>query len=58
MTKCQYLLTTVLFTISLSANAEVTLDGTLGSSNHLPGPDYLFRTKEILEFLHQFSPLS
>jgi large exoprotein involved in heme utilization and adhesion len=26
---------------SLSANAEVTLDGTLGRGGALPGPDYL-----------------
>jgi filamentous hemagglutinin family protein len=39
--KLKYLLTILLLTITLSTNAEVTLDGTLGSSNHLPGPNYL-----------------
>ena len=39
--KLKLLLTIPLFTISLSINAEVTLDGTLGGSGTLPGPDYL-----------------
>ncbi|RKZ38058.1 MAG: hypothetical protein DRQ41_12655, partial [Gammaproteobacteria bacterium] len=39
--KSPLLLTITLLTISLPINAEVTLDGTLGSSGALPGPDYL-----------------
>jgi len=38
--KSQILLTIVLLIISLSINAEITTDGTLGSRAHLPGPDY------------------
>ncbi|RKZ38362.1 MAG: hypothetical protein DRQ49_14495 [Gammaproteobacteria bacterium] len=39
--KLKLLLTILLLTISLSINAEVTLDGTLGRGGALPGPDYL-----------------
>jgi filamentous hemagglutinin family protein len=35
------LLTIVLLIISLSTNAEITTDGTLGSHANLPGPNYL-----------------
>jgi filamentous hemagglutinin family protein len=35
------LLTIVLLIISLSINAEITTDGSLGSHANLPGPDYL-----------------
>jgi len=38
--KSQLLFTIILLIISLSINAEITTDGTLGSSAHLPGPDY------------------
>ncbi|MEK8015342.1 MAG: filamentous hemagglutinin N-terminal domain-containing protein, partial [Candidatus Parabeggiatoa sp.] len=41
--KSQLLLTIVLLLISLSINAEITTDGTLGSRAHLPGPDYQIR---------------
>ncbi|MEK8020740.1 MAG: filamentous hemagglutinin N-terminal domain-containing protein [Candidatus Parabeggiatoa sp.] len=41
--KSQLLLTIVLLIISLSINAEITTDGTLGSRAHLPGPDYQIR---------------
>ena len=37
----KYLLTIPLLIFTLSTNAEVTLDGTLGNSGALPGPDYL-----------------
>jgi filamentous hemagglutinin family protein len=39
--KSQHLLIITLLINSLYANAEVTLDGTLGHSGALPGPDYL-----------------
>jgi len=38
--KSQIILTIVLLIISLSINAEITTDGTLGSRANLPGPDY------------------
>jgi len=38
--KSQLLLTIFLLLISLSINAEITTDGTLGSRANLPGPDY------------------
>jgi len=38
--KSQLLLTIFLLIISLSINAEITTDGTLGSRANLPGPDY------------------
>ncbi len=38
--KSQLLLTIILLIISLSLNAEITTDGTLGSRANLPGPDY------------------
>jgi len=37
----KYLLAIIITIINLPTNAEVTLDGTLGSSGALPGPDYL-----------------
>ena len=37
----KYLLTIPLLIFTSSSNAEITLDGTLGSSGALPGPDYL-----------------
>jgi len=39
--KLPHLLIIILLIISLRANPEVTLDGTLGSRANLPGPDYL-----------------
>jgi hypothetical protein len=39
--KLHYLLTIPILASSLFANAEVTLDGTLGRGGALPGPDYL-----------------
>jgi filamentous hemagglutinin family protein len=39
--KSQYFLIIILLINSLYANAEVNLDGTLGRSGALPGPDYL-----------------
>jgi len=39
--KSRYLLAIPILASSLGANAEVTLDGTLGRSGALPGPDYL-----------------
>jgi len=39
--KSRYLLAIPILASSLSANAEVILDGTLGRSGALPGPDYL-----------------
>ena len=39
--KSRHLLTIPILISSLGTNAEVTLDGTLGSSGALPGPDYL-----------------
>jgi len=42
--KSQYLLAITFLVISFGANAEVTLDGTLGSSGALPGPDYLIES--------------
>ena len=39
--KSPYSLIVILLINSLYANAEVTLDGTLGRSSALPGPDYL-----------------
>ena len=39
--KLPNLLTIILLIISLIANAEVTLDGSLGHSGALPGPNYL-----------------
>jgi len=39
--KSRYLLAIPILISSLGANAEVTLDGSLGSSGALPGPDYL-----------------
>jgi len=39
--KSRYLLAIPILISSLGANAEVSLDGTLGSSGALPGPDYL-----------------
>ena len=39
--KSCYLLAIPILISSLGANAEVSLDGTLGSSGALPGPDYL-----------------
>ncbi len=38
--KSQLLLTIFLLIISLSLNAEITTDGSLGSRANLPGPDY------------------
>ncbi|MEK8015490.1 MAG: filamentous hemagglutinin N-terminal domain-containing protein, partial [Candidatus Parabeggiatoa sp.] len=38
--KSKFLLTIFLLIISLSLNAEITTDGTLGSRANLPGPDY------------------
>ncbi|MEK8019207.1 MAG: filamentous hemagglutinin N-terminal domain-containing protein [Candidatus Parabeggiatoa sp.] len=38
--KSPFLFTIILLIISLSINAEITTDGTLGSRAHLPGPDY------------------
>jgi len=40
-TQMKYLLTIPLLIITLSINAQVTLDGILGRSGALPGPDYL-----------------
>jgi len=37
----KYLLTIPILIITISTNAEVTLDGTLGRGGALPGPDYL-----------------
>ncbi|MDM8560253.1 filamentous hemagglutinin N-terminal domain-containing protein [Candidatus Parabeggiatoa sp. HSG14] len=39
--KSPHLLTIVLLIISLSVNAEITTDGSLGSRANLPGPNYL-----------------
>jgi len=39
--KSHYLLAISILASSLEANAEVTLDGSLGRSGALPGPDYL-----------------
>jgi len=39
--KSHYLLAIPILASSLGANAEVTLDGTLGRGGALPGPDYL-----------------
>ena len=39
--KSRYLLAIPILASSLGTNAEVTLDGTLGRSGALPGPDYL-----------------
>jgi len=39
--KSHYLLTISILISSLGVNAEVTLDGSLGRSGTLPGPDYL-----------------
>jgi filamentous hemagglutinin family protein len=41
--KSRYLLAIPILVSSLGANAEVTLDGTLGRGGALPGPDYLIR---------------
>jgi len=38
--KSHLLLTLFLLIISLSINAEITTDGSLGSRANLPGPDY------------------
>jgi len=42
--KSHYLLAIPILASSLGANAEVTLDGSLGRSGALPGPDYLIGT--------------
>jgi len=39
--KSHYLLTIPILASSLGANAEVTIDGSLGRSGALPGPNYL-----------------